>query len=252
MRFRIGLALCLSLILISSTVWFRSRSNNGPAPTLVSVANPQINAGPALATNLDAYNAENPEAALTTTDLVGRQLAVDYINLIQSDQISEEAIDNLIEQYVGGVGNLQLSLAPVITLAEIITVADTKANFVAYDDITTQIDNERVNKANQAYGQGQDLDTLSSGIYILAQTIGEAYERAAAELKKIKVPTSLASLHLKLINNYLSTALGMKSIANTENDSTMAMAGMISASRNIEEEKQIVNQIIGILIKNGV
>ena len=205
MRFRIGLALCLSLILISTTVWFRSHSNK-TAPTLVAVDNSAASeTNDYTPTSTSDLGTQAPDENLTTTDLVGRQLITDYINLARAGQATDENLASLGNKYADGVSNLQLNSAPIVSLSDLSTVADTKANFKTYDEITTKIDSERVATVNQAYGKGQDLETLSSGIYILAKTIGEAYEGAATKLKGIKVPISLASLHLKLINNYLSS-----------------------------------------------
>ena len=253
MRARIISALLLSVVLIVGATWLKFDRNNPAEASLVSVENkPGQDTDtyiPTSEANLSNPVSTTTEERLTTTDLVGRQMIIDYLNLANAGSVTKESLDNLAEKYVDMVPSLATS--PQISPAEIKLVTNSKNNFISYDEITTKIETERIKIINNIYASNGVSDILDVKFYKLAGAVGVAYENAAKRFLDIPVPALLAPAHTKLINNYLSTASGMKSISELDKDSITAFSGAIALNKSIGEEKMIVNEIIAILLKNG-
>lgn len=257
MRFRILSALFLSFILIIGGVWFRAdrekievslvsvESTNSPVDTF-SPGNTPSNVA-----DLEDYGFEADEDnTLTTTDLLSRQLLADYMNLSTVGGATEENIQALASKYVEGVSTL--SPSPTITIANLNIVDNTKENFEVYDKVTTIIEQTKIAEIKSNNISNTTNITSENIPYDSMVKMGLAYEKAANALTDMDVPASLAALHVKIVNNYLSTSSGLLVISESANDSAMAFAGIAAASNSMQEEGLIIDQIIAVLIKNGL
>jgi hypothetical protein len=245
MRNRVVSALCIALILVGGAVWVRANGNSEGTPTLTSVEGDKQ--------NLEVYDIENfwdtstdPNVSpLSSTDIVARGLLTDYISLASSGQIDNASVDALVNQYINNIP--KITTAPQITKDDLHIVEDSKTSFQTYDRITTDIQTEQqeVIKSNYTYDTAYGVlnDETLRGIAAMS----EAYEKAAIKLRDIEVPRSLYSAHLKLVNNYFSTAAGMKAVASLDNDSMSAFSGMIAINNNIKEEPEIISELLALL-----
>lgn len=252
MRFRILLSLSLSLVLISGAAWYRLSANTAISK-LVSI---NSESSSALAVNIDDYTGGDepkdpsaPAETLTKTDLVSRQLISDYINLAASGQATTDNLNSLVSRYVESVPNLAES--PTVNVASVKIVPDNKANFSAYYDSITGIQTDHIDKRNSAYSGSGDI-TLGSDIYSVAKKLATTYEDSAGKIESTPVPTSLASVHIKLINNYLSSAAAMTAVSNTDKDSAGSLASLLTFDKNLEQEAAIITSMNRILNENGL
>ncbi|MBX4195798.1 hypothetical protein KW796_02495 [Candidatus Parcubacteria bacterium] len=247
MRFRILLALSLSIVLIFGATW--TRRSTLSQPVLVSVESPASISGSTPDSADLSYDESISRAKndpLSTTDLVSRQLLLDYINLSSTGQATPDNLDSLASQYVEKIS--ALSQTPKISLMDLNTVADSKASLTAYDKSVTAIETEKIETVNRAYVKIAD----SADIYSLTEAIASAYKKASEKLKSIPVPASVAQKHAELINNYIATSAGMESITDTNGDSIAAFAGIAAINDAVGKEDQILNEIAAILMKNGI
>lgn len=249
MLFRVGIALLVSVVLIGGATWVRT-SQGKQAPTLFGVegtksedANPYSNA------YWPEQSLTQNEGNLTKTDLISRQLMGDFITLSTQGEATEENISKLVNNYVEIIPTISSSIT--ITVSDLKTVPNTRQNFLDYDRISTIIAKARASSISNAY-KYSTTGGGSGAFYSLAGEIGKAYEKAAEEHRSQNVPLALAEAHVRLINNYYSTAAGMKSISQVDTDSAGALAGMVNVSKTMKEEEQIVSEIISILTKNGL
>lgn len=188
---------------------------------------------------------------LTKTQVVSQQLLSDFMDLASTGQIDEDNFDDFVTQYVNYVPNL--STYNQIGASDIRSVDNTKANFQSYVLRVEEIEKERQKSVgsismNSNREGGLDGDSLRS-----IETAARAYESAATKLKSVLVPNALVVMHTKLINNFLSTTSGLRSIINdSDKDPALSFSGMIIVSSNVKEEVNIYNEITDILVENNV
>lgn len=253
MRTRVTLALFISFLLVLGASW--QRADKEKSVFKVSAETPEINNNyqvpePNSVSDLSTEGDTDDSENLTTTDLVGRQLITDYINLATNGQISEENITALADKYADSIADIKT--APKVSALDINVVSNAKANFQKYDLITTEIERRRINKISSIGSDPTKVNSTDKSLEDAAKKISLAYETAAQELKNIEVPSSLLVLHTDLVNNYLSISSGMKSISDQSVDSALSFAGVISARNNIGGGERIVEDIIKVLLDNGI
>lgn len=253
MRSRITLALFFSLVLILGASWFRA-GNEKVVVSVTSVDKPSGSDSyqftPESTSDLSKTDVGTPDENLTTTDLVGRQLISEYMNLASAGQATEESITNLANKYADAIADIQTS--PKVNALEINVVSNSKSNFQTYDLITTEIEKKRIKSINAIGINTKSIDASNTLLNETVLKISRAYETAAQELKKIAVPSALLTLHVSLINNYLSISSGAGSIPEGESDSALAFAQVVGAADAIKGSEQIVADIIKILLANGI
>lgn len=245
-------ALFVSLLLVGGAIWIRTESTVMSENDLgLASVGSQDNYG-------NPFNREVPtdetalavKDSLSKTSLVSRRLITDYVHIASDGGISEADVNSLVNRYVENIPSINTSKK--VVGQDITTVRDTKANFQKYDEATTKIELERHARVKTASKTAGTIGALDSSFYLMMTSISDAYRNAAHDLKEIPVPDSLLSTHLKLINNYLSSADGLKSLSMTDTDAMAGFAGMITVNENMGKEAAIIKEIMSILVKNGV
>jgi len=254
MRLNLALALSVALLLIGGAAWYRLSLTSSTSynlavvePTLTNEDYDEITAdffGP------KATSTTVSSEPLTNTDLIGRQLVLDYISIAANNGGTEADIAALANQYVEGIQTL--NRVDTISYADIKTVSNTKSNFQNYSDAATQIYNEYEGILGGAAGNSEALNALGSALYSVTTTMSGAYTGLATKLKNLAVPASIAQSHVELVNIYLSSAVAMEAISNTENDPASAFAGLIMLKENSDREQRLLDQINQTLISNGI
>lgn len=255
MRLRIGFALLSALVLISGASWLR-HSSQTTSPTLTSVEGsaspvalsdqiPTNTADLAVATNTSTNTATN----LTTTDLVGRQLIMEYVNLASAGAATQENLDSLANKYVDNIPTInQVKTADLVDLR---LVPNTKANLQNYSDLMTDYLNGLQHDINKNNSSG-DLDTLGRNLRLMTEGLSNTYQKVAEKLMVMQVPLVLSSAHLKLVNNFLSISSAMKTLSQVQGDSVSAYAGLTAVGPSFSEEQTIIGEINAILEKNDL
>ncbi|MFZ2484613.1 MAG: hypothetical protein WAX80_00200 [Minisyncoccia bacterium] len=254
MPFRLALALSASVILIGLASWQRF-SDLTEVQNIVAVERPDITEeeyGPILNDFVEpgATTTIPFSGPVNNTDLISRQLILDYISMAANGQATEATIENLANQYVESIP--MIGQSPVLTLEDIKSVSDSKTNSQNYANAMLEIHRNLARQITRSQGSNTDLGTLNASLYPFALSIGRAYTLASLKLKDLSVPKSIAPTHLQLINNYLSSAHAMKSLSEAEQDSTSAFAGLVVLSENIEKERVLLDRISQILTANGI
>ncbi len=251
MRLRILSAFVLSLILIVGATLLKPSSTNSPDPKVVSIDKDTSNS---LKTNseLDIANLEastdnQSKEKLTTTDLVGRQFMADYLSLAQAGEITDKSLELLTDKYVDNLPTISQSRK--ITYLDISTASDNKQTFQEYKNAITKINQEYESEIARVYTSNSNADDYDNFIYSMSKYIGSAYENAATKLSRIKVPTSLVEVHIKLVNAYFKSSESMSSLSLADTDPVVALVGAISIKTNINTEDSILLEISEIMRK---
>lgn len=255
MPFRLALALSVSVLFIGVASWYRFGTVEKVQPNIVAVDT--------LETGSNNYEdilgdftapktagTTTPQDPLSSTDLIGRQLILDYVGLAANGQATEAGLDLLASQYVENIATISKTVA--MSSADIKTVADTKANFQNYDKKITKIYGDYAESIGKMRAVADNPDTLDSALYAAMLNLNATYNKAALELKDLPVPLSLATPHLKLLNSYLSSAAATKAISETQQDPAAAFASLVILSENNNAENAILNEISQILISNDI
>lgn len=247
----ITLALLASVVLIGGAFWFRF-TNTTPQVAIVAVQNeklPESYYQNLLSDFLSPSASSSPQKTepLTTTDLVGRQLVLDYISLAQNGQSTDENLAALADQYVQSIPAIITSNKLILT--DLAIVPNNKANFQLY---SSQVEAAYTTYARNLLGSYSTSATSVEGESTSLKKMGEVYDQAAADLKKLRVPADLASTHLALVNLYIENAVAMKALSQSTVDPTSSFAGLIAIKANAEKEQELLSQIQEVLTKNGI
>mgnify|MGYP000745874519 CR=1 FL=1 len=187
---------------------------------------------------------------LSTTDLIGRQLILDYVDLATRGEATDKNLNELAETYAERIPSLNYSKS--INFSDLKSVSNTKVNLQTYATQFTNIYKSYAERVSKANSTSKDTSTLGPGLYTLAGNLSKIYLDTATQLQNIPAPLVLIENHLKITNVYLSNSAAMKAISETEKDSSAAFAGMVTINSNAEVESAILDSITDILTKNGI
>lgn len=230
MRLGIGVALSFSILLVGVAGYFRTHVAK-PLAAVVSVDNLTE---PVLVDNTPSTTtpATNSEDSLTTTDLVSRQMMLDYLALANMQQDSQQNIDNLANKYANKVDSLYSP--PPAGQIDLNIVADNRQNYKNYSATISNFVNE-MGSADSA-NQGDDI--------ALMKALASTYSKAVTELSTMAVPNGVSSLHRDLINKLAESAKAL-SVINDENaDPMIAISDLSALYQNMSIEEGIIKNIL--------
>lgn len=243
MKTRIAIALVASAILIGSALLSRTASKDKENIGVLSVREAEISEeeyqdflqdflSPRPSTTTPLTYSDN------STDLLGKQLVLDYVNLAATGQLTNSGINNLVNQYAESIPALVQFKS--IKESEIIVVPDNKVNFQSYD--------ERLGKILLTHAQSLGYDSKEPSTSIPSPSLlKNSYEKTTLELKNLPVPKSLSSLHLDLANTYFVTAQTAAMITSPDEDPGQTLAAIILIDENLNKEAVTLNEIVRIL-----
>lgn len=241
MRFGVIFSIFISLVTITAAIWVRAHKESSSInPSIVSANDFDLPSDQYLQ-NLTGENAGGE--ILSNTDLISRQLILNYLDLAQNGRATQGNIYDLAQKYIEEVPTLHS--ATYVNLSEIAKTEDSKASFTAYEERLNLIHKKFAEK--MAPYKGIKLNTLNAQFFSFASAVSQAYYSAADELKKMKVPSSIAPTHLQLINKYISSAEAMKSLSKADTDPVSAFAGIAIMNNNFSEGEKILTEISIIL-----
>ncbi|MEK7147690.1 MAG: hypothetical protein AAB758_00155 [Patescibacteria group bacterium] len=238
MRRGIALSVFLSIILIVGALWSRySHSALSITENGLTVVSAVKNDSKDL---LDTFIKTDEEVVaapetLNNSDILGRGLLSEYINLTTNKRDSDQNVDALVNKYIQTIPTLVQS--EVVNYFDLKIVANNKANFNEYAQGFAQVES----------GLAQMVTADNSPL-----NFSKAYSEAAKTLKKMDVPVALASVHLQLLNSYLLSAEAMGALSKMDSDPTTAFSGLVVVNSNLDKENNLINEIAKILKTNGV
>lgn len=245
MRFRVALALCVSVIFIGWASWYRLSPVKKVQPSLALINEPSTEEGikefltPRIATSTTLAEAK----PLTATEMVARGLIMDYVGLEANGQATDANIQGIANKYVEGIASL--NNPNKVTSLDLTIVTNTKANMDNYTKEFSKISINNSTKLNNIYKQAD------SNISSLSTKAPKVYDQTANDLKNIAVPLLLTQSHLDLINLHLSSAVATKAMAQTGENPAMELAGLITWNENMDQEILILKEIESLLKSNG-
>lgn len=248
MRPGIILAIIASLVLVGGASWSRLFSSKS-ASNLIAIEQKRVADDTSLQEAFASHqNSASTTAAssepLTGTDLIGRQLILDYIGLAQGDQATEENLNILVERYIESVPTLIITRK--ISYTDLNIIPSSRASLVNYAAAIKKIYLNYSSGLLRAYSE--DSAKMASA----SSKMSSVYLEAVENLIELIVPSELAEAHLLLINTYLENSAAMEALARMETDPASAFAGLIALQSNSEKEQETLSAIEKILNDNGV
>lgn len=255
MQFRLALALSVSVLLIGVASWYRFGTTDYAQPSIAIVDQLGISADDYKDilhdfTSPKTSSTTPPQEPLSNTDLIGRQLIMDYVGLAGSGQATETSIISLANQYAENI--TVFNKAVKIGVQDIKTVSNTKANLENYSNNLAKIYVEHAEAINKAYAGEPSANALNKMSYLFAKNASATYANTAMKLKNLPAPLVLATTHLELVNIHLSSASAMNAIFEAEEDPITAVAGFIIVNENLDKEVAVLKEIEQILKTNEI
>ncbi|MFH1472792.1 MAG: hypothetical protein ABIF06_00010 [bacterium] len=254
MRFRLALAVFLSIVLIGVASWSRFDSKKGGPPgELVAVSSgnnsnyENVLINPILG-NATSSTGEN----LTNTDIISRQMLIDYMDLSATGGATDAGLNALANKYVESIPLIQESFNVSLKSSDIDIVPNTTENFQKYERVVSQIHRKYGDQMKTTYPGNEVLSSASPESYSYLKSLASFYLEMAEEMSKVPTPVNLASAHLRLVNNYFSTAKAMSALVEAEKDPATAAAGIMVVRNNTQEQNSIITEINQIIMKNTI
>lgn len=240
-------ALLVSTTLVGGALWSRL-ANQKDSNELVAISKQaaENNYEELLSAYLDSQNTSSEP--LTGTDLIGRQLILDYVALARDGQASQENLSALAERYVDSLPTL-ISHQPIY-YTDLKLVPNNATNYQIYADALKKIYEDYSSEIYRNYSE-KALSTDGEGVEMY-QEMSQIYKTQADKLLALSVPGSLGQPQLDLINLYLENSSALSSISDINKDPASSFAGLIKMSKNLEKESQILSEIESLLNKNGI
>jgi len=251
---RLGIALSFSALLIGSATLHRFAYAQKPAPYLAAATSeaPNIDSEDTSLTDtaLLPDATDTPSEQLTTTDLIGRQLFMDYLDLAQNGQATDANIEKLGDNYAANLARIDTP-APYTPVA-LNVVPDSSQAFKAYSSAFSALYNKYTNQARVNMSAAGDMSDLANPNFSSAmQDMSVLYSRAVKELAAISVPSSLADEHQKIIELYTDNARALRALSQINTDPASAYAALGTQAKNTQAEKDTIASIASTLALNG-
>jgi len=254
MHRRLGIALSFSALLIGGAALHRFAYAEKTSPYLAAADS--LDAGgesTALSdTDLlpDTAATSTDDEKLTTTDLIGRQLFMDYLDLAQNGQATDANIEKLGDNYAANI--VRLDTPGTYTPPTLSVVPDSKDSFKAYASAFSALYNSYTERAKINFSEAGDISDLANPNFSSAmKDMSSLYSKAAKDLAALPVPTSLVSAHQQLITLYMDNARALGVLSGIGTDPAAAYAALGTQAKNSQAEKDILAQIAGTLALNG-
>ncbi len=244
-------AICVSILLIGGASWSRF-SGTETSPGLIAVGGEKDTEKyyqEVLAGYLDTASTTSIESEpLTSTDLVGRQLIMDYLALAQTGEVSQESLDTLMERYVESIPTINSSTK--LSLLDLEVVPNDHLNLEKYASAIQKVHRNYASALISTYSSKGD--SIQMGDSELYYAVSEIYRETAEKLLAMSVPAQLAQVHLELANLYQENASAMRALGVAEFDPASSFAGLIAIKNNAEREQNLLSEIEDILDDNGI
>ena len=238
MRSRIVGAFCISFVLIGLAFWYRSHASEPSlSPFLISAASESSAQNDGFVSQINPRTPPEPISA----DVLGKQLFSELIALKSSGQATSENIETIAAKYAESILNFQI--AKTADRSSLKTVTDSKENLLKYSQTVLNVRSKYASLISAASGEEMITDFNNKEFKSLMSYGAKLYSQAAAELNKISVPSALAEIHLKLVNNYLSSAEALETLAQASEDPIRIYAAMNMFGKNTTEENDLLTSI---------
>lgn len=253
MKKPIVFALFFSILLILFSFYLVNRKSQSivSKPTLIPFENSEQypEALWQLYTSTSTPSEDGDTDTLTGTDLVSRQLILDYLNLARSGEASEENSQLLIEKYVDSIPTLISS--KVLSPLDLKIVPSTSKNIKNYSEELVGIYN-KYSVGFSKFNTNNFEDIFDPETKKMFEEMSQIYRETAESLSKMNVLSDIINEHLSLVNLHYKNAESAKRLSASENDPASGLAGIVHLSENYNIEIQVINNINQYLIENDI
>lgn len=249
MRFRLALAFSVSIMLIGLASWSRFSMAEKPVAGLVAINQ----AGTTLEDSSEmlqdflgpkaSSTSSVSEEPLTGTDLVGRQLILDYVSLAASGGVSQTNLAALANKYVENIPALIKS--EVISSSDLRTSSNNKEDIRNYSAKLWVVVLNHEQRINSVYEDDWKYSAESS-YNVIGQT-SSIYAETASKLRDMEVPLILSSVHADLVNIELMNSAAAKAVAEMATDPVTGFAGLVIFNQNMDKEMSALATIRKVL-----
>ncbi len=248
-------AIFLSVALISGALWVRyDKTNAFKEKEAELLAVRSQNQKDTALVNEELFGNSNPNSEnkipLNETDLVGRQLFTEYMDLSSKGQATPENLNKLAEKYAKNIITLDNSV--YINESQIKTVEDTESNLEFYGQTVFEI---RAKYSTIIKAESRKNSSLTAGSPEFSKfmlKVSDLYKTSSNEIRNTPVPEILKKTHLDLVNNYISSSNSAKALSDLKSDPLSAYAALNTQAKNSEEESSIFLTIEQTMRSNGL
>lgn len=252
-RSRIVFAICVSVALVSGATWFRFAQATEYYANLVSLD--RLEQDYLLADMSDDFISdttlsEDPEEPLSQTDIISRQLFSDYIALKSQGQVTPTNLKTLAEKYASQITRTENLV--YVDRSQIAVVPDSDNALQNYGETILKTRSKYGNLINNLTDQTKFDNIFDPEFKSFMISVADLYDNATEDLKNLPTPNSLADNHVKLINNYLSSARVSRALANIDQNPIGAYAALNMQAKNSEEEATLFSNIQITLLSKSI
>jgi hypothetical protein len=206
---------------------------------------------------MDSVGSTTPSADLAVpeenqTDIMSQKLFANLMVLQDSGTLDDQSISDLADNIASEVDasstpEYQLSDLTIINNASIEQIKDYANQFWTirqkYVDLYKQ----------NPLGSTNFVADPSDPSFISGFTAtGNLYIQMAAELSKLPVPSDLADFHLKLLNNYVASGLGLEKLSQLNSDPVATISGLTTYSEYSDYETTILEIMAKYFSESGI
>jgi general stress protein CsbA len=248
-------ACTLALVLIVASVVIRYTNTQKINNELSYVDNGNTqNQDKALANSIDGTaSSTNLEAsAINQTDIVSQKLFASYMVLQNSGNLNADTATSLVNDITSGI---DASVTPQYQANDLIIISTSTVSVLKnYANKFWAIRTKYVNLYKQhPLGSADFVADPSNPSFITGfVATGDLYIQMATELSKLPVPAELTDLHLKLLNNYVASGLGLKKLQQLNSDPIATISGLSTFSQYSDYETTILSIMAQYFSKSGI
>lgn len=199
------------------------------------------------AQGLITQTGEENNSQITQNALLSRQLLATLISLQDDGGLDEETITTITET----IGS-EIKTTPIedIYNKNMLTItADSPISKAKY------LENWRtINSKYSKSDIGQELTIMAQGIVsndkqamYVTKTIASSYRNFGKDLSKLPVPSSLADIHLNLVNDYEKTARSIEGMTSLVDEPIVGMRGLLDYKKYSDELVDNIEKLTEIL-----
>jgi len=166
--------------------------------------------------------------AITENEILSREFFATIVSLQQTGSLNEESLNSVSDSI--GQKIEAIPIEDAYTKKDLVIKNDStsanKAYYDAYGALVTKYENADI---------GSELTLISQGLgnndpqaLYAAKTVAAAYVSFADEFIKIPVPSSLATIHLDLANNYYKVGQSIQGLVQVISDPIIGMRAIIN------------------------
>ncbi|MDQ3089735.1 MAG: hypothetical protein M3Q24_01100 [bacterium] len=245
----------LSVALISGALWVRyDQANAFKDKEAELLAVRSQNQKDTALVNKELFGNLNPNSEnkipLSETDLVGRQLFTEYMNLSSKGQATPENLNKLAEKYAKNI--ISLDKSAYINESQIKIIPDTESNLQFYGQTIFEIRAKYAALIKDKSRKNSNLTAGSPEFSKFMLEVSVLYKTSSNEVRNTPVPEILKKTHLDLVNNYISSSNAAKELSDITKDPVSAYAALNTQAKNSEGESSIFLTIEQTMRANGL